>query len=370
MKRYFFFFFASLVLVASDEAVDYLNALRLSAGVQPVAIDDALTLAAQHHSEYMQMHHVVSHVEEKGKEGFFGKTPRQRAHNAGRFSLRISETISVGDVSGTASIDRLMAAIYHRLVMLDPMIDRIGMGQRALFYTYDMGVSAIEDACAHGDGASNKELALCGNGTFVDADRYRTIVQQAYDRLPDRVVWPADRQADIPPVFYDETPDPLPNVSVSGYPLSVVLNQTRFRSPATLLHFALHDAQGNTVAMLTEMNATNDSHHLHHDTTTLATSMAHDARIGMMKGQTILGYALVTMVFVACGGGVSTEKHDEKVPTAHSVIMKEGAKYTLEGNETIVPKGKALILYTFQRQAIADHMILIEGNASIVHSGY
>lgn len=42
--------------------------------------------------------------------------------------------------------------------------------------------------------------------------------------LPALVHWPPDGAADVPPAFYEEQPDPLPDREVSGNPLSVQVN--------------------------------------------------------------------------------------------------------------------------------------------------
>lgn len=41
---------------------------------------------------------------------------------------------------------------------------------------------------------------------------------------PEVVVWPVDGANNIPPAFFEETPDPLPNYNVSGYPISLQIN--------------------------------------------------------------------------------------------------------------------------------------------------
>ena len=43
-------------------------------------------------------------------------------------------------------------------------------------------------------------------------------------RNPKIVLWPAVNSKKIPPAFYEESPDPLPDLSVSGYPISIQIN--------------------------------------------------------------------------------------------------------------------------------------------------
>lgn len=47
---------------------------------------------------------------------------------------------------------------------------------------------------------------------------------------PKYVIWPSYKAKEILPVFYDETPDPLPDLDISGYPLSLQFNPKKVRS--------------------------------------------------------------------------------------------------------------------------------------------
>ncbi|RTZ59825.1 MAG: hypothetical protein DSZ33_03750 [Gammaproteobacteria bacterium] len=56
----------------------------------------------------------------------------------------------------------------------------------------------------------------------LDAKMYRS--------NPRYVVWPPKNSDDIPPAFFDESPDPLPDLDVSGYPLSLQFNPGKVKS--------------------------------------------------------------------------------------------------------------------------------------------
>jgi hypothetical protein len=56
------------------------------------------------------------------------------------------------------------------------------------------------------------------------ADYLDTLDRRQQLLQPNLVVWPPDKSTGISPVFYEEVPDPLPDYSVSGYPLSVEVN--------------------------------------------------------------------------------------------------------------------------------------------------
>ncbi len=87
--------------------------------------------------------------------------------------------------------------------------------------------------------------------------------QQLSDRQlqnPELVLWPPDGAGDIPPAFFEEDPDPLPDFSVSGYPLSIQVNPAIWKK-AALVSFMLYRKAGDewvSVDILPPMNKQND----------------------------------------------------------------------------------------------------------------
>ncbi len=47
---------------------------------------------------------------------------------------------------------------------------------------------------------------------------------------PEIVIYPYDGQEEVPPAFYSEVPDPLPDHEVSGFPLSIEFNDHFFKN--------------------------------------------------------------------------------------------------------------------------------------------
>jgi hypothetical protein len=77
---------------------------------------------------------------------------------------------------------------------------------------------------------------------------------------PELVLWPADGATQIPPAFFEEDPDPLPDFSVSGYPLSIQVNPAVVKK-ASLVSFMLYRKSGDewgSVDVLPPMNKEND----------------------------------------------------------------------------------------------------------------
>ena len=77
---------------------------------------------------------------------------------------------------------------------------------------------------------------------------------------PELVVWPTDGATQIPPAFFEEDPDPLPDFSVSGYPLSIQVNPAAVKK-ASLVSFMLYRSSGDewiSVDILPPMSKQND----------------------------------------------------------------------------------------------------------------
>lgn len=94
---------------------------------------------------------------------------------------------------------------------------------------YRVDVSWLESRCA----------ALSAAERYVDSGRFqrpcaaqhdiRVEYLEMLDRqrragLPKAIIWPPDGAIDVPPAFFIEEPDPLPQHEVSGFPLSLQFN--------------------------------------------------------------------------------------------------------------------------------------------------
>ncbi len=101
--------------------------------------------------------------------------------------------------------------------------------------------------------------ALPRDALYTDSGRFRrpckddTEIRTEYlDRLdaarqqplPGLVVWPPDGADAVPPAFFIEEPDPLPDLAVSGYPLTVQFNPS-YSHRVALRSFALYLLDGD-----------------------------------------------------------------------------------------------------------------------------
>lgn len=89
----------------------------------------------------------------------------------------------------------------------------------------------FEDYCAHLPAnaryaGSGRFRRPCADGVDVRVEYLDTLDAQRRAGLPEVVVWPpADHE--VEPAFFVEDPDPLPDLAVSGYPVSIQFNPAR-----------------------------------------------------------------------------------------------------------------------------------------------
>lgn len=208
------------------EPLNYLNNIRVQAGLAPLTLNPALTKSAKNHAIYIYKHGFSAHYQDKRKVYFTGYSPVDRATYVGYPSLLVLENVSDGQESYKESIDGLMSAIYHRFGFLNFQVDEIGFARQANYYVYNMGYSKLRQLCE-----TNHKI----NGSYYQpcADKSKKVPEQAFDavnqlllsKLQPVIIYPAASQTHVKTVFYEETPDPLPDRSISGYPISVQFNK-------------------------------------------------------------------------------------------------------------------------------------------------
>jgi hypothetical protein len=168
----------------------------------------AIALAAQRHADYQRLNgspsDPITHSETAGKPGFSGVDVPNRLNAAG-YTLSggyaFGEVISyMGDPSGFVGAEELITAIYHRFVIFEPLFR-------------DAGAGAAKDSIG----------ATILNVNFG-----------SHNGLPsglgagNHIVYPVPGQQGIPVAFGSDTesPDPVPNANIVGYPISLQTNGT------------------------------------------------------------------------------------------------------------------------------------------------
>ena len=242
---------AQATATPESDGLAYLNSLRAAAGMTPLSSNAELQTAAFNHSNYLFLNMVTGHYETVSGAGFTGVFPSDRTVYAGYLSTSISENVSYGDDTVYGSIDSLMSAIYHRFGFLQSDIDEIGIGIQSNFYTYNMGNSTLNTLCGGSsyNGGGYYYFDVCADDQLrisqADFDGAKSALA---DANPAMILWPAENARDIPPVFYEESPDPLPNHSVSGYPVSVEFNEAHTTGSLSVQDLAVFDDMDNEVA--------------------------------------------------------------------------------------------------------------------------
>ena len=233
-----------------EKALNYLNHLRALTGLRKFCLNSLLSQAAYNHAKYMAVNRIIGHYENEGYSGFTGVTPSDRVLYVGYPSRFVGENLSYGQKDVCESIDSLFSAIYHRFGFLNYKYDEIGIGIYDTFYVYDMGNRELSQYC------ENPESEINGYYYYdMCADRNTKVPADIFDSLlnsqPDYVLWPPPKFSDTPPAFYEESPDPLPDYSVSGYPISINFNPIRF-SDVELESFRLYRLKNGQETEITD----------------------------------------------------------------------------------------------------------------------
>lgn len=180
------------------DGYNWINYRRALLGLSVLSRNSQVDTAAQGHSDYLRLNNTVSHEQTPGAPGFTGVKLTDRLDKAGyglTGGYAIGEVISAtSKPSGFYHAEELITAIYHRFVMFEPIFKEMGTGATTVngytWFTADLT-------------ATNGYGAGLGAGRMVN--------------------YPANNQTKVPTSFASdsESPDPVPNQNVVGYPISV-----------------------------------------------------------------------------------------------------------------------------------------------------
>jgi hypothetical protein len=260
---------SSIAWSADIDAYEYLNGMRKLAGMSPFSYNRALADAAQNHANYLHIHKQGGHGEQSGRRGFTGQTQSQRVIATGYPSSQTGENVSyhVGNKGVMESIDGLMAAIYHRFAFLSFKYDEVGIGrvQSADYsaHVYNFGNQQKSLLCQQKNHRAPGRYfyEVCADPRFrISVQDMQAAEYEVSSQNADRVVWPADNSENIPPAFYREDPDPLPNHDVSGYPISVQFNPAAYPAglPAVTRFQLFREDDQRPLETITLLDATTD----------------------------------------------------------------------------------------------------------------
>jgi len=256
----------------TSDALKRINNIRESVGLNKLQENLYLDTAAKNHAKYLEFNHIAGHYEDSKLRGFTGVTPSDRTTYAGYKSLFVSENLSVGQKTENLSVDGLMSAIYHRLGFLDMDINEIGFSdENNNTYVYDMGNSFLNILCdgKSYNGNSRYVYSVCADQNFkIESSVFTNEDNRVKSKNPLYVLYPYSEQKNVDLAFYEETPDPLPNYSVSGYPISVIFNDNKIDiDNVSIDSFTITDSRKMEVPLIalsdgnTIMSVVNDQNH-------------------------------------------------------------------------------------------------------------
>jgi hypothetical protein len=190
----------------AEEAVRLLNHYRELAGLKPARFDRRLSAGCMEHANYMVQNH--------GTDAMVGLHPHTQRPNLPGASVAGAECAKAADLYPEVSdlgvaINVWMAGLYHRPPMLDPKLERIGVGYASLPNGMLTAAMMFENATGTGGGWP--------------------------------VAYPANNQTDVRLDFGPEFPNPIPNLGTGGYPIT--------------LQFPPFDKVTGVTAMLTDAKA-------------------------------------------------------------------------------------------------------------------
>ena len=211
------------------DGYDWINYRRSQAGLPVLARNAQIDTAALAHSNYQRLNNTVTHSETAGLPGFTGAQLSDRLAAAGYVltaPYAYGEVISAtSDTSGFYQAEQLIAAIYHRFVIFEPVFKEAGAGAATTSggYTYFTCDLAANNGYGPGLGSGNL------------------------------TTYPVSGQTQVPANFFsdNESPDPVPNQNEVGYPISV---HADIDSTVLVQSFTVHPHSGGanlSVRMLT-----------------------------------------------------------------------------------------------------------------------
>ncbi|MCE9584308.1 MAG: CAP domain-containing protein [Planctomycetes bacterium] len=181
-------------LPAADETsakvLEKVNAYRKLAGQPAVKMDEELSKGCRAHAEYLKTNEGQPSTQGLGAHKEDAKLPG--------YTIEGEKAGGSADISfedPVPSIDGLMATLFHRVPLLDPGLEKIGFG------------------AIHGDK---------GWYVVVDVMSGRKGGGKATGKGPQPVLYPRDKQKDVPHEFSGELPNPIPDDKDgrAGYPIT------------------------------------------------------------------------------------------------------------------------------------------------------
>lgn len=218
--------------IATD-GFNWFNYRRSQIGLSAMARNSLIDNAALGHSNYLNSNNTVAHEQVLGKPGFTGVKLGDRMAKAGYVVTSLQGEVIAGaaNTSGFYLAEELITAIYHRFVIFEPLFKEGGAG-----------------AAVNGSGYAYFTTDLAGNSSYGPA-------------LPagQLVTYPFSGQVKVATSFSsnNESPDPVPNQDVVGYPISVHAN---YGTTISVTAFSVRQRGAGTDLTVRLLKSDNDVH--------------------------------------------------------------------------------------------------------------
>lgn len=226
------------IIINAFTPLGYINSIREKSGAKKLTYDATLAKAAKKHATYVYKNSEYSHYENSSSLAYFAPTPWSRIVKAGFKTKVVVENISFFNSSYKASIEQLMATVYHRLAFLYLKIDSIGYANVAKMYVYDMSNSKIARICSkHYKNAPMIIDNICPNESdIVPQRKFNIAMNSLLIGAKKIIIYPYSNQNNVPTKGVEEVPKFL--YQNFGYPITATFNSYYYRK-VRLISFKL-----------------------------------------------------------------------------------------------------------------------------------
>lgn len=222
--------------LSNDIATDgfnWFNYRRSQIGLAPLVRNGLIDNAALGHSNYLNSNNTVAHEQVVGKPGFTGVKLGDRLAKAGYVATSLQGEVIAGaaNTSGFYLAEELITAIYHRFVIFEPLFKEGGAGAAVNTSGYAYFTTDLAGNSRLGPGLTAGQL----------------------------VVYPFSGQVKVATSFSsnNESPDPVPNQDVVGYPISVHAN---YGTPISVTTFSVRQRGAGADLTVRLLKSDNDEH--------------------------------------------------------------------------------------------------------------
>ncbi len=254
--------------------VSYLNKLRNDLGMISFKSNQKLSQSSLNHARYLtERGYQEGHFENYKKSRLFtGYDLSDRVKFVGYNSLYTGENITQTSNFDPSYLEKpisesdqaitvLLAAIYHRFFFLDYTFDEIGFGKDSKNYVYNLGNSDLNNICSkkHKRGSGKFYTGLCWDkGSMIKAELKEGAINKVISKNnKDYILYPGPSFENFHPVFYEEKPDPLPDLSISGNPISIHFSP-KLKKNVKIVKFKLVNLKNKMALRVRQISSKND----------------------------------------------------------------------------------------------------------------